>query len=125
MMFQWDSFVHLAEKLISWEADDVREAIFRTAISRCYYGVFCLARNRLIARNIKIPKEDTHKFVIEQFKKSNNRMERAIGKNLNRLRYERNRADYDDKTDVDAKDAKLSLELAKRSLEGLRRLGAL
>lgn len=63
MSFNWELYIQLADELISCqEKVDLREAYLRSAMSRSYYGIFCIARNHLIAKNIPIPRVDTHKF---------------------------------------------------------------
>ena len=67
MNFDWRLYVQLANELITYQRTArFQEAYLCTAISRSYYGVFCIARNFLIGKGISIPKVDSHKFVREQ-----------------------------------------------------------
>lgn len=126
MSFDWESYIQLADKLIfSQEKADLQEAYLRSAMSRCYYGVFCIARDHLIAENVPIPRIDTHKFVRESYQRSSSNVERKIGDDLRRLWATRKDADYDGEVNIDFKRAKTALDLSKRTLEQLRQIGAL
>jgi len=103
MSFNWQNFILLAEKLMQ----NHDEASLRTCISRSYYGVFCIARNKKGFKNYKYP--DIHRKVIEEYMNSNKKEERQIGKILDDLRWWRNKADYDE-------DERIEHELAKRVL---------
>ena len=125
MSFSWELYIQLADELVSYqEKANLREAYLRSAMSRCYYGIFCIARNHLIAKNIPIPRVDTHKFVREKYQKSTRNIEKKIAKNLRRLWKERKDADYEDKTDIDIQRAKTTLYLSKRTLKNLQQIGA-
>lgn len=125
MSFSWELYIQLADELVSYqEKANLREAYLRSAMSRCYYGIFCIARNHLIAKNIPIPRVDTHKFVREKYQKSTRNIEKKIAKNLRRLWKERKDADYEDKTDIDIQRAKTALYLSKRTLKNLQQIGA-
>jgi len=49
MSFNWRDYVDLAQDLLN----RAEEACQRSSISRAYYGVFCLARNRKGYKNIR------------------------------------------------------------------------
>ncbi|CAD6493975.1 MAG: hypothetical protein CHKLHMKO_00593 [Candidatus Argoarchaeum ethanivorans] len=123
MSFYWDLYIQLADELISYQENaDLREAHLRSAMSRCYYGIFCIARNHLIAKGVFIPRVNTHKFVREKYKGSAHNVEKKIGKNLGRLWKERKDADYENDTDINVSRAKSALDLSKRTLEKLRQM---
>jgi len=42
MSFDWLGYIRLAENL----SDELDESSLRSAVSRAYYGVFCIARNK-------------------------------------------------------------------------------
>jgi hypothetical protein len=94
MSFKWVQYLQLAELLN--ESDS--EAAKRAAISRAYYAAFCICRN--FARDNKelIPTEtaDDHGLVIWHFRDSNDRKRQKIGDLLDKMRADRNSADYDD-----------------------------
>jgi len=104
---------------------DLQEAYLRSAMSRCYYGVFCIAKNHLDSKDISIPWVDTHKLVRKSYQGSSSNVERKIAKNLHRLRKERNDADYEGEASIDLERAETALDLSKRTLEQLRQIGAL
>jgi len=122
MKFDWKSYIQLSEKLLSWSEISLEEARLRTALSRCYYGVFCIARNKLIAKGINIPKVDTHKFVREKYQTSPDTTEKKIAKNLRRLWNDRIEADYENEANINLQRAKVAIELAKRTLKELQKL---
>ena len=72
-----------------------REEYKRTAVSRYYYASFLYARDYYKMKTGKnLPQEDSHKFLIDQFKKSKNKKENKIGSDLLSLKFFRIRADY-------------------------------
>lgn len=123
MNFNWESYIQLAEELIKYQKNpSTIEACYRTAISRSYYGVFCIARNILLKRGIKIPRVNTHKFIRNEYQNSPKSEEKKIAKNLRRLWMERKDADYEDKINIDVQRARFALELAKNTLKLLEQI---
>jgi uncharacterized protein (UPF0332 family) len=56
MSFDWKLYVQLAVELIDFhQREALKGACFRSAISRAYYGVFCIARNFLKSKGKTIP----------------------------------------------------------------------
>lgn len=94
MSFDWNDYVHLAEELL--QRND--ESCIRSSISRAYYGVFCIARNRKGYQDYS-PKrsENIHWVVINAYKNSSDVQEQNIGRILDKLRRARNDADYDER----------------------------
>ncbi|MHB8627077.1 MAG: HEPN domain-containing protein [Aggregatilineales bacterium] len=77
------------------------EAKSRAAISRTYYAAFCQARSSLEYKDkdtaiATMGDSGIHGYVINQFRDSHDRDRKIIGRNLNLLRIERNKADYQD-----------------------------
>lgn len=103
MSFDWKEFIRLAEELIN-RSD---EASLRSGISRAYYGVFCIARNKKGFKNSTHP--NVHKQVIMEYCNSYNPTEKYIGEVLDKLRKERNDADYNE-------DKVINSQLAQRIL---------
>ncbi len=98
MSFHWSEYLDLAQELTRESlASPLREAMFRTAISRAYYAAFGQARNRLvIIDGEEIPRgANTHQHVINTFEDSNDSRRRTIGHLLHHLRSTRNAADYE------------------------------
>jgi len=125
MGFDWKLYIQLADELITYQRTaSFQEAYLRTAISRSYYGVFCIARNFLTTKGIPIPKIDTHKFVREQYLSSQDKIERKIGNSLNRLWRRRKDADYEDETTIDINRAKTAYQMALQTMSNLTNVGA-
>lgn len=101
-----------------------QEAIFRTAISRAYYAAFIQARNYLRDKEKKRApdRNKAHQFVINQFQFSPDAFRTRIGRNLKRLRENRNLADYEDTVKGLRKLTTESLRLARFILTDLARL---
>ena len=102
MSFDWLEYLLLARELVVQSTGSAsQEARSRSAISRAYYAAFKMAFNHLLGRDSSIVfiRTDIHTYVIEKFKYDADRLRREIGVNLDRLRRERNRADYDDTID--------------------------
>ncbi len=105
MSFDWKEFIILSDNIV--KMDPSNEANLRTGISRAYYGVFCIARNRKGLKNDKSGK--VHRNVINSYKTSNDKNEKYIGKILDDLRRQRNDADYDE-------DKEIGIDLTERVL---------
>ena len=99
MSFDWSEYLDLAQELAGQATSpSSQEAKLRSAISRAYYAAFCTARNHLRDREKhSIPRGgQAHPYVRDQFKQSPDKVRKKVGENLNRLRIQRNKADYDD-----------------------------
>ncbi len=126
MNFDWRSYLLLADELLKHQNPAIsQEAYLRSAISRAYYSVFCIARNFLIRNSVIIPRVDTHKFVRERYLNSRHKLEREIGKGLRNLWRHRKDADYEDKASFDVGRAATAYQLASRILSRLASIGAL
>jgi len=116
MSFDWSEYLGLAQQLAGKaKISATRESRLRSAISRAYYAAFIQARNYLRDRDgVVIPTQNTHEYVINQFLNSSDEERKKIGRQLRRLRSNRNQADYDDTfADLEAI-AKTSLKLAAK-----------
>jgi len=125
MSFDWSLYIQLADELMNHQRNPIlREAYLRSAISRSYYGIYCISRNLLIKRGVKIDKtRSAHTQVREEYIYSKNKLERKIGNNLSRLWDFRKDADYEDPI-VGVNDAQLAYKLANKALYQLKRIGA-
>lgn len=122
MSFNWKLYVDLADELIKQKTPTLENAYLRSAISRSYYGIFGIAKNILISRGVNIERTDTHTFVRKKYQNSPQISEKAIGGNLNRLRIERNKADYENTGIFDATRAETAYTIATRTIELLDEL---
>jgi len=116
MSFDWKEYVKLAEEL----SENQNEAHLRSAISRAYYGVFCISRNKKAFKNYKLKKgENIHWMVINAYKNSPNYNDELAGKYLDELRKNRNNADYDEDKNIDKGLAERAIHKAKEILRVL------
>jgi len=104
----------LAKEL--YNSADSDEAKLRSAISRAYYAVFCIARKKT---GIMTRKSTDHKKVADYFKRD--KRTQKIYENLRRLRNDRNRADYDDVFPNLRRQAEKALKIAEQTLSLLKR----
>jgi uncharacterized protein (UPF0332 family) len=111
MSFDWESYLLLAEHLndaaqeLEGDAnqEDLREAYLRSALSRFYYGVFCIAKN-VLDDYVPVPKKNIHKFVICEYTTSPDSQVSKVGENLKRLMHKRGQADYENEIDIRERD---------------------
>lgn len=125
MSFDWSDYLILAKELAGLETSPAsNEAKLRSAISRAYYATFCLARDHLRDKEKRlIPyDEPSHKYVIDTLRNSSIKERKVIGLELNRLKIDRNKADYNNEfSDLDSK-VRVVLALAKQVEEKLKSL---
>jgi uncharacterized protein (UPF0332 family) len=122
MSFDWAQFLKLANELAPRPINPLsEEAKLRSAISRAYYANHCKARNHLRDKEKALLRigDNVHRFVIEQFLNSPDRTRKDLGKDLNRLRIERRKADYEDKFPGLAASAEVALRLAEKLMTSL------
>ncbi len=97
MTFDWRGYLTLAETLVSSDLAADRDACLRTAMSRAYYAAFATARQQSRERHGGVIRQSAaeHGEVATFFAKRGE-AGGAITAHLTRLRFLRNRADYDD-----------------------------
>ena len=116
MSFDWHEYITLAEKLVL----EQNEANLRSAISRTYYGVFCISRNKKGYKNYTLKQgENIHWKVINEYKNSEKPNETLVGKYLDELRRDRNNADYKEDKNIHKGLAERAIFKAKQVLEML------
>jgi len=113
MSFDWKGYVGLAEELLK----ESEESCLRSSISRAYYGVFCIVRNKKGYKNYT--GGNVHQKVINEYKSSVDKSEQNIGRILDNLRRSRNNADYNEDETISKDLAERSLISAKRILESI------
>ena len=117
LKFNWNRYIDFADKLFQSMSDDEDdETKDRCGISRAYYGAFHRAQSYLhkIGIDIDVYDRGSHNRVISEFKNigRSNRLWAGIGLDLERLKNQRKKADYDDKYFTDSqKNFKLRKEL--------------
>lgn len=128
MSFNWIDYLTLAENLVhNPSSPGPKEASLRAAISRAYYGAFCNARNFAEAKEkppiFRTGKASDHKLIIDHFTRSLDPVRKKIGANLDRLRSDRNKADYDDHVRQPNSIATTSIRRAQQIIKSLQSLG--
>jgi uncharacterized protein (UPF0332 family) len=123
MSFDWEDFLKVADILHEGASGaKLEEAMYRIAISRAYYAVFGIACGLKRKNGVEIPLKDPHKFIVDEFRDSENPQERFIGDKLNLLRRHRRQADYDNSViNIDTRSAE-SLRDARKALDALAKL---
>jgi len=125
MSFDWSEYLNLAKELAKQSSSPAsEEAKLRSAISRAYYAAFCKARNYL--RDVKgiqmTGSAQDHQIVAKLFKACSDRNWNKVGVNLERLRIDRNKVDYDDSISGLQSMSKVDLALAQQIIAILNRL---
>ncbi|MFT0753490.1 HEPN domain-containing protein [Synechococcus sp. RC10A2] len=123
-MFDWYEYLRLATELAGHPiAPASEEARQRSAISRAYYAAFCKCRNYLQTQGYQVSRESlAHTQVRNLFKQSQDRRLKQVGHHLDRLRSDRNMADYEDYFADIGEKTELALELANRIFSMLSEL---
>lgn len=120
MSFDWIKYIDLSKYLFSLNLNSLEEACFRSSISRAYYGVFCLSRDKAGLTNYR-PAQKTdlgeHKKVIETYKTSDDSSLKKIGITLDGLRKKRNNADYEGDKAIGKNDAEQAILMADEILQ--------
>ena len=122
MSFDWCDFLVLARELQKQAATSIGpEAWLRSSLSRAYYAAFQIARQdlRLKGRYVPGPRDNVHAYVRDAYKQDGDPSRRKIGMHLDRLRQDRNAADYEEVVSGLEPMASSALILAKRVLASL------
>jgi len=122
MSFDWSEYIDIVFDLLNSTRMDLEEAYCRASISRAYYGVFCLLRDKAGLKTYK-PKSKAepgvHWKVINQYKISPDFKTKSIGLGLDRLRKMRNIADYDGDQSIKISQAERAVMTAMEVLQNL------
>ena len=123
MSFDWRAYLALAETLVSSDLEADREACLRSAISRSYYAAFASARQQSRERHGGVIRQSAAEHgEVATFYAKRGEAGGVIAAHLTRLRFLRNRADYDD--DLEGAEA-AAAEAIARAKSVLNLLGAL
>src|SRR5256885_4471589 len=90
-MFDWKDYLVLAQELRS----KPNEAALRSSISRAYYAAFCTALYRLYPNGSETFSRDSHASLWKEYKQHQGRSFSHIGLRGDRIRKDRQAADYD------------------------------
>ncbi|MFI3219292.1 MAG: hypothetical protein QX189_09250 [Methylococcales bacterium] len=120
-----DDFLTSAEILL--KNTDAQEIDFRNVISRSYYAVFHLAKEKLtVLADIEIMEEldnnGSHNAIIGKFYRHDNRSIHAYGKIMKDLKKKRRIADYDIDKDILRKETAEHFNNAKHLIAKLKKL---
>ena len=122
MSFDWCDYLTLAKELWKQAATSVSpEASLRSSLSRAYYATFQIARQDLMQNGEYSPSAggNVHAHVRDAFRQDVDESRRKIGIELDRLRHDRNAADYDDEVQGLDPMARSALIRAQRVLSSL------
>ena len=109
-MIAGGDFLTLAER---W-ANGTSEGEWRSAVSRAYYAAFHEARELLRDLGFRVPRGDqAHAYLWMRLSNCSDPQVQRAGSELNRLRRDRNRADYDIDQDLLQADALADVRLAR------------
>ena len=113
-MFNWEEFIKLSQELISNFNTQHNEALYRTVISRAYYGIFKQVEDSLKKRvpqiDIKGRKLGSHDKYIEFLRNHTLKEVAKFGSLLANLKLYRLKADYDAYSSIDRRSAKRILQ---------------
>mgnify|MGYP001042182468 FL=1 len=110
MSFNWLFYLNVANHLLSQRSEEY----WRSAISRAYYAVFGVVRGILQSQGTQFKSDNIHRQVINRLKRHKNPTAQQIGVSLDRLRRERNKADYDDGISISYNEASMAIAVARK-----------
>jgi len=115
-MIDGSDFLVLAE---TWIAG-TNEAEWRSAVSRAYYGAFHAARGLMRDLGFVVPRADrAHAYLWLRLSNGGEAEVVRAGADLNSLRSDRNRADYDVDRTINHADALVQVQTARRIMQVL------
>ncbi len=115
-MIRAEDFLEVAEDLMQ----ATTEAAWRSAVSRAYYSAFHKARDLLGDLGFAVPRADqAHAYLWLRLANCGDPGVQVAGSELNRLRRERNRADYEKAYMASQADCLYQVQSARRVLQTL------
>jgi len=95
-------------------SEEKTEAEWRSGISRSYYALFHVASDLLTMLGFRVPRMDRgHAFLWLRLSNSSNPDISQAGRDLNKLRSDRNTADYDKRPAISQTDAEDAWKIAQ------------
>ena len=123
MMFDWNHYIELADELMKAKPDRLTDAAIRSAVSRMYYGVFCLTRDLLKKKGFDLPRSgQVHTLVRDALKRLNSNDSVKLAKMLSELHSHRKVADYETAITINKNQAVLIDYKKREALEHLSKL---
>jgi uncharacterized protein (UPF0332 family) len=118
MNFDWSRYLVLAESLALAELPGGAEASLRSATSRAYYAAFATARRHSRERHGRVIRKTAAEHgEVAMFLALRGESGGVIAAHLARLRFLRNRADYDDDVESSGQIAEEAIARARRVLD--------
>jgi uncharacterized protein (UPF0332 family) len=115
-MITGEDFLALAEVWVT----GTTEAEWRSAVSRAYYAAFHRARRLLRDLGFLVPRADqAHAYLWLRLSNCGDSQVEMAGSDLNTLRRDRNRADYDVEQTLDQHDARVQVQAARIIIQTL------
>lgn len=119
MAFDWARYLVLAEELATRPDDEAK----RTAISRAYYAIYCIARDRYVVERGPVPLGvNSHAEIWNWYRQSRDRTRGFIGRDGQRMLGFRVMADYDADYDDLIADTGRAVLIARKALANLSKL---
>lgn len=113
--FEWKDFIQISNEWLL-HSSNPREEVLRSAVSRAYYGIFKTIEDYLTENEIDIdklfPNVGSHDKVINYLLT----IDQQFSNNLDFLKRERVKADYNKKASFTFKKSKYIIEFAMKSL---------
>jgi uncharacterized protein (UPF0332 family) len=107
--FDWLQYVDVADRLMA----SGTEANYRSAVSRAYYGIFGNFRRHIENNGVDFNPSRVHHDLINWLENHQDTEIQLIGRELDKLRPERNRCDYDDTVVISKERAEKYVILAR------------
>ncbi len=115
-MFNWEDFIKLSEELLTKKPSEYEEALYRTIISRVYYGVFKQVedffKDNKLEKLLDKSATGSHNKIIKFLMNYNDKEISEFGQGLYTLKDSRIAADYHVNEDITEEFAKNMLNLA-------------
>ena len=117
MKFNWGKYVELADFLSNAPTDD-KQACYRAALSRAYYGIYGLSCGVVEEDGKELTNSGgDHYIVKDHLKKHRDKKIKKVGNILDMLHEKRKRADYKDEVKIPQKTTKFVVKRAQKALK--------
>jgi uncharacterized protein (UPF0332 family) len=117
-MFDWPNYLNLSRTL----NESTDEASLRASVSKAYYAVFNMSRNKLIELDTSYVENkygDSHRDIINKFKNNDKQVAKSLAVHLNKLKQKRVNSDYKESFNVDQRYSADAIKTAELIIEKL------
>jgi uncharacterized protein (UPF0332 family) len=120
--FNWDDFLTLAERLV--HDTEATESTWRTVSSRAYYAAYhrALMTAAHLDQNLNASYMKHEDLIVWYLLQTHNPLSQTIGQQLDTLKKMRVDADYHNQIPVNDRQAKFSIQVARKILKTLPHL---